>query len=250
MCNYWPMPGRPLPVLVALALAALLGCDGGDRPPTLAAAASLRNVVPALVDAWGGQVAVTYGASGTLRRQVEGGAPIDAVLFAGAAPVDSLIEQGLADPATRRRVAHNTLVLIGPLGADPVTWRGLGALPPDEMLVIGDPGAVPAGQYAKEALVGLGSWASLTDRMVLGGDVAMVLAYARRGEVAAAAVYATDAVGLDDVQIFDRADWPGAPRPEVVVAATTDNAEARSLLDFMVGTEGQAVLLRFGFGAP
>lgn len=207
-------------------------------------------MAPELVLAWGGDVAVTYGASGTLRRQVEGGAPIDAVMFASAAPVDSLIEQQLVDPTTRRRVATNALVLIGQPSTK-VTWATLPELPADQKLAVGDPGAVPAGRYAREALQGLGTWDGLQDRIVYAGDVAMVLAYARRGEVAAAVVYSTDVRGIEDVAILDRASWPGAPTPEVLVAATVGSApSARDFLDFVASPAGQAILQRHGFGPP
>ena len=238
-------------------LALLLGaCVGGastsDAPTaTVAAAASLRTVMPALLEAWGSHATVTYGASGTLRRQVESGAPIDVVVFASATPVDDLIANGLAAASSRTRVATNELVLIRPAALDTdLTWRTLGSLPEGEKLAIGEPAAVPAGRYTKEALQGLGSWDALQDRIVFGGDVAMVLAYARRGEVATAAVYATDAQGLDDVVVLDRAGWDGAPLPEVVAAATSETASGRSFLAFLDTPSARTVFKAHGFGAP
>lgn len=232
-----------------LLLVLLVGCGGGPSAPTVAAATSLRNVMPALVTGFGQDLTVTYGASGTLRQQVEGGAPIDAVVFASSMPVDHLIASGHAVAATRRRLATNDLVLIVPEGGDAsLRWSGLPGLPVKEKLAIGEPGAVPAGRYAREALQGLGSWDALQDRIVFGGDVAAVLAYARRGEVAAAAVYATDAAGIPDVTVVEVAAWPGAPRPEVVGAAITDDARARAFLDFVASPAGQKILASFGFG--
>src|SRR4029077_15940303 len=97
----------------------------GAEPITLAAAISLRDALPALIAAFRSgrevpEIIATFGGSGELRRQVEAGAPIDAVLFANASTVDQLIQGGVADPATRRVFATNTLVLIGPKGAKPV----------------------------------------------------------------------------------------------------------------------------------
>lgn len=217
-------------------------------PPTFAAAASLRHVMPDLIAAWGGQATVSYGGSGTLRRQVEAGAPIDAVVFAGGADVDSLISQGLADPATRERIATNRLVLAAPTdGTIRITWQTLAKLPSTEKLAVGEPGGVPAGRYTKSALEDLGSWAELQDRVVFGGDVARVLAYARRGEVAVAAVYATDVRGLKDVIVLDEADWEGAPTPEVVSAAITDSERGRALLSFLTTSAATAVFQKHGF---
>jgi len=245
-----------LALAFALALPASTACAPAPPaeapdPPTVAVAASLRNVMPDLIESWGGRATLTYGGSGTLRRQVEAGAPIDAVVFASAAPVDSLIEQELADPATRDRLATNRLVLVRPSDhpAD-VTWQTLAELPEGEKLAVGEPAAVPAGAYAKEALVGLGSWEALRDRVVFAGDVAMVLAYARRGEVAAAAVYATDVRGIEDVVVLEEAAWEGAPQPEVVAAAVSEAEAGRALLTFLGTPAARAVFQRHGFGPP
>lgn len=234
------------PLLVLLSVLAI-GCGGTPEIPTIAAAASLREVVPDLIAAWGGDLRVTYGASGTLRRQVEAGAPIDAVLFASPAPVDALIGAGLADPASRGVAATNGLVLIGPPGS-PLRLATLDKLPTDARIAIGDPRVVPAGTYARTALTDLGQWDALTERLVYGGDVSMVLAYARRGEVAAAIVYATEADGIPDIDVLDRADRPVA---EVVVAAAVEaSPSARDFLAFVLSPAGAAVFADHGFGPP
>lgn len=243
-------------------LLAALACACTRSPPpgeiTLAAAASLRAAVPALSRAYeaghpGAHVTASYGASGTLKQQVEGGAPVDAVLFAAARPVDELIAAGEVDAASRRVIATNALVLIGPRGGKPVTFATLAALPAGERVAVGDPGAVPAGEYARAWLRSLGEWDALEGRLVLGGDVAAVLAYARRGEVAAAVVYRTEVRGIDDVVVLDEARGPGAPRPEVVagvVHGARGAGEAGAFLGFVGSPEGQKVLADFGFGPP
>jgi molybdate transport system substrate-binding protein len=89
--------------------------------------------------------------------------------------------------------------------------------------------------------------------MVFGGDVAAVLAYARRGEAAAAIVYRTDVRGLTDVVVLDQARGAWAPRAEVVVAVTKNGrnaARALSFLEFIAGAEGKKALGDFGFGPP
>jgi molybdate transport system substrate-binding protein len=245
-----------------LLLLALLSACTRSTPPsgeiTLAAAASLRGVLPELSRVYqashpGTHVTATYGASGDLKKQVEGGAPVDAVLFAAARPVDELVAAGHVEAASRRVIATNTLVLIGPRGGKPVTFATLDTLPAGEHIAIGDPGAVPAGEYARAWLRSLGKWDALQGRLLLGGDVAAVLAYARRGEVAAAVVYRTEARGIADVVVLDEARGPGAPRPEVVagvVHGARGAGEAGVFLGFVGSPEGQRVLADFGFGPP
>lgn len=253
-------------LLPALVLAACDRPGGGPGSGTstevvLAAAASLRGVLPELIRAHqarhpGVRLTATYGASGDLKKQVEGGAPIDAVIFAAAQQVDDLGAAGHVDPATRKVLATNQLVLIGPRGAkraEPPTFATLASLPAGEHVAIGDPGAVPAGAYARSWLTALGVWQALQGRLVLGGDVAAVLAYARRGEVAAAVVYRTEVRGVDDVVVLDEARGQGAPRPEVVSAVVRGAkaaGEAGAFLAFVGSPEGQRILADFGFGPP
>lgn len=259
---------RRAAIALALCMLSALGLAGCSREPAareeimLAAAASLRSVLPELIRAYEGKhpgvrVTATYGASGDLKKQVEGGAPIDGVIFASGKPVDELVRSHYADAESRTVLAQNRLVLVGP--SDParrraLTFATLGSLPAGEKIAIGDPGAVPAGQYAREFLQTLGTWSSIEGRAVLGGDVAAVLAYARRGEVAAAIVYATDARGVPEITVLDEAR-EGAPRVEVVGAVVTgtgtkSRSGAKAFLAFMASPEGQAVLGSFGFLPP
>lgn len=252
---------RLLLLAVPLAAAGLaLGCrrGGSGREATIGAAASLRHALPELIRLHeerraGAKIRATYGASGDLQKQVEGGAPIDGVIFASARPVDALIARGLAEAGARRVIATNTLILIGPAGGKPVTIETLDTLPAGERIAVGDPGAVPAGQYAKETLQKLGLWDRLAGRLVLGGDVGAVLAYARRGEVAAAFVYRTEIRGVEGVVELDEAKGSAAPRVEVVatvIKGAPGADEARAFLDFLSSAEGQAALAGLGFGPP
>jgi molybdate transport system substrate-binding protein len=246
--------------LVGVALAAVgLGCSKKPAPGvTVAAAASLRHAMPELVAAFekrhpGAPTTVTYGASGQLRRQVEGGAPVDLVVFASGEPVDALVTEGRAERASRRVLATNELVLVGPKGARPLTFATLTTVPPGERVAVGDPRTVPAGSYARAALEKLGEWDALRDRLVFGGDVSAVLAYARRGEVVAAIVYATEARGIDDIVVLDTLKGPAAPRAEVVeavVAKSPSPERARALADFLATEEAQRIVASFGFSPP
>ncbi len=245
----------------ALGAAVLPACrrSARDKPTTvtLGAAASLRKVVPALIAAFvaeHSQVAVraAYGASGDLRKRVQDGAPVDALLLASAAPVDELVASGHVLAASRAVVAGNELVLIAQQ-AGPLTFATLEQLPAGERLALGDPGSVPAGHYARTALKRLGKWQALQKRLVFGGDVSAVLAYARRGEVASAIVYRTEVRGIDDVVVLDSASGKWAPTPEVVVGLLKDAAQleqARSFLAFVNSAPGAAIFGQHGFLPP
>lgn len=227
------------------------------RPPhvvTVAAAMSLRGVMPELVNAYANahpdvQVSVTYGASGDLANQVESGAPVDAVVFAGGRPVDALIAEGRAVAGTRRVVASNEIVLVGRTGERPVTFATLETLPEGERVAIGDPRTVPAGEYARAYLQSLGVWDALGPRVILGSSVAAVLVYVARGEAAAGVVYRTELHEQPELMILDRARGASAPHPEVVAAEVTGaSPETAELLSFIASPAAGPVLASFGFG--
>jgi molybdate transport system substrate-binding protein len=246
--------------LAAIALLFLVsGCPKktADVEIIVGAAASLRSVMPDLMTAYAKdhvRLTASYGASGDLRNQVQGGAPIDVVVFASGKPVDDLIKEGLADSATRKVVATNAIILIGPKNGGPYKFMTLATLPSGEKIAIGDPKTVPAGQYAQAALEKLGEWDKLRDKFVFAGDVAGVLAYVRRGEVAAGIVYKTEALHIDDVRVLDElAATESGPRPEVVAAVTAGSkaaAEARGFVDFLSTPPAAKLFVAYGFGAP
>jgi molybdate transport system substrate-binding protein len=249
--------------LLALALASsLVSCTKRDPDVpveiVVAAAASLRGVLPEIVAAYEkthphARITATFGASGELRQQVEAGAPIDLVAFAGAKPVDDLIAQGWADTSTRKVIATNTLVLIGPKGGQRFTFSTLATAERDDKIAIGDPRSVPAGQYAQTLLEQDHEWEALQGKLVYGGDVSAVLAYARRGEVAAAIVYKTELHGVSDVDVLDELAPGKGPRAELVVARVTGSRVKDAAADFLAYLESDETLrelMAYGFGAP
>lgn len=190
-------PTRRGVVLGAVAGAGLLAAPTilkAQSRLTVFAAASLK---PALDEiAADRDVALSYGGSGAIARQIAAGAPADAVILAATDWMDWLTAQGaLSGDAVA--VAGNRLVLAGPPDGEDV------ALTPDAIsaaldggrLAMGDPMSVPAGRYAQQAFETLGLWPGLSDRLILTEDVRAALAYVARGDVALGAVYRSDTLG-------------------------------------------------------
>ena len=104
---------------LALALAGLLLAGAaGAQTPLVFAAASLKNAldeVAALEKRESARpVVVSYGASSTLARQIESGAPAQLFISADRDWMDYLEKKGLLEPGTRRELLGNRLVLIAP----------------------------------------------------------------------------------------------------------------------------------------
>lgn len=251
--------------VMLLAATALAACTprrrAGPAPIDLFAAASLQEVLDAAAADHrrrsGRTVRATYAGSAQLARQIEQGAPADLFVSADEIWMNWLDQRGLIEPATRCRLASNSLVLIAPV-ATPMTSVNL-ASPTDLAAQLGDgrlavaEANVPAGRYGRDALTRLNLWRSVEHRLAPGSDVRAALALVARGEAPLGVVYATDARAEPRVRVV--ATFPAASHTPITYSAAAverqdgagDPAAARSFLDFLNGADGQALFRRFGF---
>jgi molybdate transport system substrate-binding protein len=198
------------------------------------------------------RVRFNLGASGLLQKQIEAGAPVDVFASAGEKQMDSLQDQGLIIPETRRDFARNSLVLVTPKHSR-VRIQSFADLARSGVarVAIGSPKTVPAGQYAEEALRNLKLWNALQPRFVLAENVRQVLDYVLRGEVDAGLVYASDMEGIHAKAVI--AAW--APKesyspiryPIAVVKGSSEREEAQRFIDLIFSNRGQAILKKYGF---
>ena len=260
------MPVRLSRILTAIPLlvvtAALAACRNRprERAPevvlTVSAAASLREALTELEAKYEAanptvDVRTNFAASGTLRQQIEQGAPVDVFASAAEGPMDALQAAGLVDPRSRRVLAGNELVLVVPAAADSSVRRFEDlASPGVGRVALGAPASVPAGEYAGEVLRALGISEAVERKTVLAQNVRQVLAYVEQGNVDAGVVYRTDAATSRRVRVAAAAP-PGTHRPitypVAVVRRTQAPEAARAYVAFLLGPEGREVLRRRGF---
>lgn len=224
----------------------------------VSAAASLtdafNDIEPAFEKANPGvDVVLNYAASGALYRQIEQGAPVE--VFASANPkwMAKAVEGGFANKDDVVVFAHNSLVLATPAD-NPAGVSSLEDLTKDtvEKIGIGTPETVPAGQYAKSALVAAKMFAPLQPKMIFAESVRQVLDYLSRGEVDCGFVYRTDAVkGGEKVKII--AEIPlekPVTYPISVLKNAKSGALAQKFVDFVRSDAGVALLEARGFKRP
>ena len=240
-------------LLAALLLAAVaLGARAEDRLLVFAAA-SLKNALDEATSVYaGGKVVVSYGASSTLAKQIENGAPADVFISADLDWMDYVEKKGRLAPGTRRILLGNRLVLIAPatrpIGLQPATGFPLGKALGSGRLALADPGSVPAGRYAKAALEKLGVWNEVAGRIAAAENVRAALAFVARGEAPLGIVYQTDAMEEPRVVVAGR--FPEGTHPPIVYpAAVLKSARpgARRFLDFLAGPQARAIFEKHGF---
>jgi molybdate transport system substrate-binding protein len=243
---------RRLSLLLLFAFAATAQAEA---PVRVFAAASLTNALDDIATQWrqAGHPApsLAFGASSTLAKQVEAGAPADLYAAADVAWMDYLQQRGRVLVDTRVDLLGNTLVLIAPKGRGfPVRMQpgfDLAAAFKGK-LCTGEPDVVPAGIYAKQGLEKFGWWPSLQGRIVGTDDVRTALAFVERGECAAGIVYATDARISDRVEVIAR--FPeDSHAPIVYPFALVKGArpQARAFLRFLQSPTAAAIFARHGF---
>lgn len=202
----------------------------------------------------GEPIAFTFGSSGQLASQIEHGAPVD--LFISASPVETerLAIGGRIDLATRTTLAGNRLVVVVPRGTEPPEDLAGLAAPRFARIAIGNPRIVPAGRYARQALVATGIADVVLSRLVYADNAVQIVDLVVRGEVDAAVIYATDAAQGGDAlgparEIPDRLHAPILCEGAVVAGAVAGE-RALAFLRFLGSEAGRELFVKHGFVAP
>jgi molybdate transport system substrate-binding protein len=223
---------------------------------TVFAAASLKNALDAAVAAYraksGDTVRVAYAASSALARQIEAGAPADLYISADIKWMDYLQQHKLIEPASRRNLLGNALVLVAPAASGTkIALRpgiDLRAYLKSGPLAMADPAAVPAGLYGKAALIRLGVWSAVKAKVARAADVRMALRLVARGEAPLGVVYRTDAVAEPKVEIagvFPPDSYPPVIYPAALVVGA--KPAAAKLLTFLESPAARPAFETQGF---
>ena len=272
----------------ALAVAALAGCSNGGAGSGSAAPAgsegsaavaddaiqlqvfaanSLEKAMPEVEALYTAQTGVTfadtqYKGSGDLVEQMRGGAPVDVLITASAGTMDDAEEADLVDTATRQDMFVNDLVIVRAVGSDVAIDAIEDVASVDGNIAIGEPGAVPAGKYANQALASVGLYssdegeggeydASIADKVVQADKVGTAAQYVSTGDCTVGFVYTSDVYRYDGIEVAYTCPaeshkpivYPGA------VATASENADAAAdfLAFCMENEDALAIWAEYGF---
>ncbi|MEH1970608.1 molybdate ABC transporter substrate-binding protein [Nostoc sp.] len=220
-------------------------------------------------------IVYTFGASGTLLSQIQGGAVADIFISAATEQMDAL---QFATPSklvsgSRKNIVKNRLVLIAP--TTPPVSAGSAALTSFNGLTnanitgiaIGDytgtPPVVPAGNYAKQVLTSRGIFTTVSPKTYLASNVRNVLTAVENKTLVvggvnktidAGAVYKTDAAISTKVRVVETAlttESDPIVYPLGILANTTVLTTAQSFSTYLSGTTAQNIFKNtYGFILP
>jgi len=235
---------RLLPLLLTCALSSAYSkfaqAEEPKKPELLVfAAASLTNVLGELAPAWeksgGVPVKLSFAASSVLARQIEAGGNADVFISADQEWMDYLQARNLISQPSRVNLVDNRLVLIAPADSkiELKIKRGfdlVGALAGGR-LATGDPDTVPVGRYARSALMSLGVWNQVADRLVRADNVRSAMTFVARGEAPLGIVYATDAQIDQKVRVV--ATFPDNSHAPITYPAAVTATAGRDAAGFL-----------------
>jgi molybdate transport system substrate-binding protein len=219
------------------------------------AAASLTDALQELAAAYqkssGEAVSLNFGASSTLARQIQEGAPADLFLSADEEKMDGLEKRSLLLAGTRRSLLSNALVVVVPADSKlKITTPADLASSKVRVLALAEPQSVPAGIYAKRYLKAQKLWDKVIDRAVPTENVRAALAAVEAGNADAGIVYKTDAGISKKVKIayeVPQAEGPKISYPFAVLKASRRADAARRFLAFLESPPALAVFQKYGF---
>ncbi len=250
-----------LALALPIALLVVSGCgqdqkvaDVKNEKITVSAAASLTNALDEIKGDFikekglkEDQITMNYAGSGTLREQIEQGAPSSIFISANEKHMKMLEDKDMMTDV--KPYVTNSLVLIVPKGGEKYTFENLGTA---QKISIGTPETVPAGRYAQETLQYFKLWEPLMDehKLVFAKDVRAVLAQVAAKTVSAGLVYKTDAMkGADKVDIVATA--PADSHKKILYPAgivkKNENGLTKEFYQYIYSPKAKQVLEKYGF---
>lgn len=253
--------GFKLILAFILFLVPTFGAAAGQGPEkgklVVFAAASLKTALDDLNAQWfertGKRAIISYGASSSLAKQIEQGAPADIFFSADLAWMDYLQERKLIRPESRSDLLGNQLVLVAPknssLRVSMEAGLPLRSLLGTGRLAMANTDAVPAGKYGKAALTALGLWEQVKDRTAQAENVRAALILVSRGEAPLGVVYRSDALSDPAVELV--ATFPSSTHPAIIypiaITAHASSPDANEFLDELKSARARATFEQHGF---
>jgi molybdate transport system substrate-binding protein len=200
----------------------------------IAAASDLAPFAPKLQQAYKEKISFTIASSGSLKQQIENGAPFDVFLSANEKYVQDLGAQ----------VTDATVYAIGRIAL----WSPNGSVasfadlkkPSVIHLAIPNPQFAPYGVAAKEALESQGAWKDVESKIVYGENVRQALQFAESGNVEAVITSWTLLIGKGTLL---PAEWHSPIRQTAAVVKSSKQPDAaRRFLKFLMSPEAQKIL--------
>jgi molybdate transport system substrate-binding protein len=232
------------------------------RTLTVFAAASLTDAFTEIGKAFeaanpGVTVTLNFAGSQALQTQISQGAPADVFASASKSYMDALVTDGSVATDAPKNFLTNKLIVILPADNFAKIEELEDLASPGLKLVLAAE-EVPVGKYARQAIdlmngsFGAGFKDKVLSNVVSNEDnVKQVVAKVQLGEADAGIVYMSDAIAAPELGIIEiPADLNVVAKYPIAPLVKSTNADlAAGFVKYVLSTEGQAVLEKWGFGS-
>ena len=213
-------------------------------------ASSLIDVVQTLADdfmtkSWCTAIIVVPGSSSITSTQILAGAPADIFISADRYNANKVAENA---GALYEPLFGNSLVIVASeKKADEITIAQLPKMLGDGRLAIGDPAHVPAGIYAKQALVAANIFEELEKRLAPAGDARAAASFIKSGAAPYGIVYLTDAKAFELNIVGEIDEYSYSPIGYFGMLLNGENSSAAAFYKYLSDESTLARLEYFGF---
>src|SRR5262245_32045192 len=247
-------------LLLALLLAVAMELSAQYRP-RIAAAANLNFVLTEIAKQFeksGAAVELVFGASGTLTRQIQDGAPFEMFLAADEEFPNQLSASGLTRDAGVVYAVGRVAIFApngSPLKVDE-RLEGLAQLVDSggvSRFAIANPQVAPYGRAAEAVLRKHGLWDALRPNLVLGDSITQAAQFATTGNavgglLAYSLVLAPGFADRGTYAVVPSSDHP--PLRQRMVLMKQAGPVAARFYDFLQGETAHAIFRKHGFAVP
>jgi molybdate transport system substrate-binding protein len=256
------MTCRVLRLTSVCLLIGTLWAPAAQRAPVIAAAANLNVALTEIANQFerdgGARIEVVFGASGTLTRQIQDGAPFEMFLAADEEFPNQLNAAGLTRDAGVV-YAVGRLVIFAPIGS-PLTvderLDGLSRLVQAgtvDRFAIANPDVAPYGRAAEAVLRKRGLWDAIRPQLVLGDTIAQAAQFATTGNAVGGLIAYSLALGpgfadRGKYAIIPETDHP--PLRQRMVLLKQASATVTRFYAYLQGSAARAILTKNGYGVP
>jgi molybdate transport system substrate-binding protein len=221
----------------------------------VAAASSLADALTEIGRAYesksGKKVVFNFGASSTLARQIDEGAPVDLFISADLEKMESLVREGRIEDGPRKKLLSNILVMVVPNDSRLSIGSPVDLLRQEvKRIALAEPSSVPVGIYARMYLEGEGIWSRIRNKIIPVRDARAALAAVESGNVDVGFVYKTDSAVSERVRVVyevPREKGPEISYPVAVVKESGKKPAAGGFLSFLLGDTAKTIFRKYGF---
>jgi molybdate transport system substrate-binding protein len=248
-------------ILPLLLLTTVLCSAAHAQNITVAAASDLNYALKDLASRFekktGDKVTLSFGASGNLYSQIQGGAPYDLFFSADIAYPQKLASAGLVESSSLRTYAIGHLVLWVPNGSslDPQLKMDLLLQSAVQRIAIANPTHAPYGRAAMAALEHFGMKDKVAGKLVFGENISQAAQFVQSGNAQAGLIALSLAVSpamKDSGRYWELPtdSYPELQQGVALLAASKHKPAAKAFVEYVLSAEGAAVLAQYGFRVP